>query len=70
MPFTMFGKTIKKEETVDFSEEAYESFSQELMSSYFGIACELIDSNIINISDLETAIDVGLLMNPPFSMMN
>jgi len=38
--------------------------------AYFGIACEIVDSGITNIGDLDMAIEVGLVMTPPFKMMN
>lgn len=60
----------KKGEKVEYSEETYEAVSHEVMSAYFGITCELVDSDITNISDLEMAIDLGLSMSPPFSLMN
>lgn len=60
----------KKGETVEYNDETREAVSREVMSVYFGISCELVDSGITNISDLEMAIDLGLSMNPPFSMMN
>jgi len=60
----------QKGEKVDYSNETYEVVSNEITAAYFGIVCEIIDSGITNISDLEMAIDIGLSMNPPFSMMN
>ena len=40
------------------------------MGAYFGMICEIVDSGISNIGDMELAMDVGLVLSPPFSMMN
>jgi enoyl-CoA hydratase/carnithine racemase len=34
------------------------------------MACEIVGSGITNISDLELGVDVGLVMAPPFGLMN
>jgi len=36
------------------------------MGAYFGIACEIVDSGITNVGDLDMAIEVGLVMTPSF----
>lgn len=63
-------ETPGKGETVDYRDEAYEGISKRVMGAYFGMACEILESGITNIGDFEMAIDVGLVMNPPFQMMN
>lgn len=60
----------KRGEIVEYNEETREVVSRKVMGAYFGVACELVDSGIVDISDLEMAIDLGLSMSPPFSMMN
>ena len=57
-------------ETVDYSPEIYDAVSNRLMGAYFGMVCEIIESGITNVSDLELALDVGLDMAPPFRLMN
>ena len=34
------------------------------------MVCEIVGSGITNISDIELALDVGLVMAPPFGLMN
>lgn len=63
-------ETPGKGETVEYSNEAFEGISKRVMGAYFGMACEIVESGITNIGDFEMAIDVGLVMNPPFQMMN
>ncbi len=63
-------ETPGKGETVEYSDELYEGISKRVMGAYFGMACEILESGITNIGDFEMAIDVGLVMDPPFQMMN
>ncbi len=63
-------ETPEKGETVEYSDELYEGISKRVMGAYFGMACEILESGITNIGDFEMAIDVGLVMDPPFQMMN
>ncbi len=62
--------TAGRGEKVEYSPETYEAVSNRVMGAYFGMICEIVDSGISNIGDLELAMDVGLVLNPPFSMMN
>lgn len=57
-------------ETVEYSQEVYEAISSRAMAAFFGIACEIVDSGITNIGDLDMAIENGLVMTPPFQLMN
>ena len=59
-----------KGEQVEYSKEVYEAISSRAMAAFFGIACEIVDSGITNIGDLDMAIEVGLVMTPPFRLMN
>jgi enoyl-CoA hydratase/3-hydroxyacyl-CoA dehydrogenase len=63
-------ETGARGETVDYSPQMYEAVSNQVMGAYFGMVCEIIESGITNVSDLEMALDVGLDMAPPFRMMN
>ncbi len=63
-------ETAAKGETVEYSPEMYEAVSNRVMGAYFGMACEIVDSGITNISDFELGVDVGLVMAPPFGLMN
>src|SRR4030043_369290 len=59
-----------KGETVEYSEEVYRAVSSRVMGAYFGIACEIVESGISNIGDLDLGVDAGLVMTPPYEMMN
>ena len=63
-------ETAPKGETVEYSKEVSEAISSRAMAAFFGIACEIVDSGITNIGDLDMAIEVGLVMTPPFKLMN
>jgi enoyl-CoA hydratase/3-hydroxyacyl-CoA dehydrogenase len=63
-------ETPARGETVEYSQDVYEAVSSRVMGAFFGIACEIVESGISNIGDVDLGIDVGLVMNPPFQMMN
>ena len=63
-------ETASRGEVVEYSPQVEEAVSKRVMGAYFGMVCEIVESGITNIGDLEMAIDVGLVMTPPFSMMN
>jgi enoyl-CoA hydratase/3-hydroxyacyl-CoA dehydrogenase len=63
-------ETAAKGETVEYSPETYGAVSNRVIGAYFGMVCEIVESGISNIGDLELAMDAGLVLNPPFSMMN
>ncbi len=63
-------ETAGKGEVVEYSPDVFEAVSNRIMGAYFGMACEIVESGITHISDLDLAMDVGLVMNPPFAMMN
>ena len=63
-------ETAGKGEVVQYTPEVQEAVSNRIMGAYFGMICEIVGSRITNIGDLEMALEVGLVMTPPFSMMN
>jgi len=63
-------ETAARGETVEYSQEVYEAVSSRIMGAFFGIACEIVESGISNIGDVDLGIENGLVMNPPFQMMN
>jgi enoyl-CoA hydratase/carnithine racemase len=63
-------ETAARGESVEYSQEVYEAISNRVMGAYFGIACEIVESGISNIGDLDLGVEVGLVMTPPFQMMN
>ena len=55
---------------MEYSQEVYEGISSRVMGAFFGIACEIVGSGISNIGDLDLGIENGLVMSPPFQLMN
>ncbi len=62
--------TPMRGEDVGYSENDFETVSNFLRGAFFGLVCEILDSGIANIADLEMAVENALVMNPPFQMMN
>src|SRR4030042_1733181 len=63
-------ETAARGEVVEYSPETYEAVLNRILGAYFGMICEIVDSGISNIGDMELAMDVGLVLSPPFSTMN
>jgi 3-hydroxyacyl-CoA dehydrogenase/enoyl-CoA hydratase/carnithine racemase len=63
-------ETAAKGERVEYSHEIYEAVSNRVLGAYFGMACEIVESGIVRLGDLELGVDVGLVMAPPFGLMN
>ncbi|MCX8118592.1 MAG: 3-hydroxyacyl-CoA dehydrogenase/enoyl-CoA hydratase family protein [Desulfobacterota bacterium] len=59
-----------KGEKVDYSPETYQAVVDRVTGAYIGMACEIVGSGITNISDLELGVEMGLVMTPPFTLMN
>jgi enoyl-CoA hydratase/3-hydroxyacyl-CoA dehydrogenase len=57
-------------ETVEYSPQVYEAVSDRITAAHFMIACEIVESAISNIGDVDLGVDVGLVMAPPFELMN
>jgi len=57
-------------EDVAYSENVFLEVSKAIKAAYFGLACEVLDSGIISIADLEMAVESSLVVKPPFQMMN
>jgi enoyl-CoA hydratase/3-hydroxyacyl-CoA dehydrogenase len=63
-------ETPARGESVEYGQEVYEAVSNRIMGAHFGIACEIVESGISNIGDIDLGVEVGLVMTPPFRMMN
>jgi len=63
-------ETAARGEVVAYSPQIEEAVSKRVIGAYFGMICEIVGSGVSNIGDLEMAMDVGLVLTPPFSMMN
>lgn len=62
--------TPKRGEHVEVSAEKRAMLIEALRGAYFGIVCEVLDSGISNVADMDMAIEIGLDMSPPFRLMN
>ena len=68
-----FGKpweTTFIPDEVAFNEKVFQEVSDKIKGAYFGLVCEILDSGISNVSDLEMAVESALVIKPPFQMMN
>ncbi len=59
-----------RDEKVEWTKEQERRISEAMLGAYFGLACEILESGITNIGDLEMAVELGLAMKPPFALMN
>lgn len=57
-------------ENIAYDKKTYDRVSFHLVAAYFGLATEILDSGISNIGDLEMGLEIGLVVRPPFAMMN
>ena len=57
-------------EKVEVPDDLRTAISEDLMGAYFGLCGEIIDADLATVSDLNMAVEVALVMKPPFSMMN
>ena len=68
-----FGKpweTTFVPDEVGFNEDVFQEVSDQIKGAYFGLVCEILDSGISTIGDLEMAVESALVIKPPFQMMN
>ncbi|MBI3272910.1 MAG: 3-hydroxyacyl-CoA dehydrogenase/enoyl-CoA hydratase family protein [Planctomycetes bacterium] len=63
-------ETAARGEAVVYDEATFAKVSAVLTGAYFGLATEVLDSGITNVADLEMAVELGLVMEPPFALMN
>lgn len=57
-------------ETVELGPDAERRIAEWMQGAYFGLAGQVLDSGIVSLSDLEMAIELGLVMRPPFGFAN
>ncbi len=74
MKETMAAKTpwdvAKRDEKVVLAPERETAIADFMLGAYFGLVGEILDSGIVSLSDLELAVETGLVIRPPFAMMN
>ena len=62
--------TPKRGEVVKYKDITYKAVADEIMGAYFGLVCNGLDLGITNIGDFEMALEIALVINPPFKMIN
>ena len=60
----------KRDEKIEVPPEQERKIADAMLGAYFGLAGEILDSGIITLADLELAVETGLAMRAPFSLMN
>ncbi len=63
-------KTSWRHEDVHYNESVYERVADSIKGAYFGLVCEILDSGIVTLGDLEMAVESSLVIKAPFQMMN
>jgi enoyl-CoA hydratase/3-hydroxyacyl-CoA dehydrogenase len=63
-------RTIEKGDTVSYSATMAETVSRQITGAFLGLACEVLESGIVNLGDLDVGVEIGLAMKPPFTLMN
>lgn len=61
---------VKRGEKVEVPDDKRVQIASRIQGAYFGIVCEILDSGITNVADLEMGVQTALVMAPPFAMMN
>jgi enoyl-CoA hydratase/3-hydroxyacyl-CoA dehydrogenase len=61
---------VQRGEKVDVPAGRARAIAERMQGAYFGLAAEILDSGIVSLSDLELAVEIGLVMKPPFASMN
>ncbi len=60
----------RRDEQVEVPPGQERKIADAMLGAYFGLAGEILDSGIITLADLELAVETGLAMHAPFSLMN
>lgn len=63
-------QTASKGEIIELNSEKEKMLVEEFQGAYFALACMILDLKISNVSDLNMACELSLVIRPPFSMMN
>jgi enoyl-CoA hydratase / 3-hydroxyacyl-CoA dehydrogenase len=60
----------RRDEAVELPLEQEQRIAELMQGAYFGLAGQILDSGIVTLSDLELALEIGLVIRPPFELMN
>ena len=61
---------VRRGEKVETPDDARGKIADRMLGTYFGICCEILDSGITNVADMEMGVQTALVMAPPFGRMN
>jgi enoyl-CoA hydratase/3-hydroxyacyl-CoA dehydrogenase len=61
---------VQRGEKVEVAAEAEGRIRDRILGAYFGIVTEILDAGISDVADLELGVQTGLVMAPPFALMN
>ena len=59
-----------RSDEVSYNESVFQKVTDLIRGVYFGLVCEILDSGIVDIADLEMAVESALVIKAPFQMMN
>ena len=59
-----------RSDEVSYNESVFQKVSDLIRGAYFGLVCEILDSGIADIADLEMAVESALVIKAPFQMMS
>lgn len=62
--------TAGKGEEIVVGEAEFQRIAEWMQGAYFALTSEILDKNLIDISDFDEALALGLAMKPAFSLMN
>jgi enoyl-CoA hydratase/3-hydroxyacyl-CoA dehydrogenase len=62
--------TAGKDEVVEVTPEKEKLVGDLLKGAFFGLCCEIADSGVSNVADLDMGVELGLVMKAPFRFMN
>jgi len=62
--------TAKRGEEVEVDAEKAKLLQDQFLGGYFALCSYIIDLGITNVNDLNMATEMGLVIHPPFSLMN
>lgn len=63
-------ETPGRGENVTWTDDQFRVVGDALRGCYFGLVCEILESGIASVADLELGVETALVMNAPFTMMN
>jgi 3-hydroxybutyryl-CoA dehydrogenase len=63
-------RTLEPDETVELPPALYERLASWMVGAYFAAVSELVDAQLVDLSALDEALDLGLGLTPAFGLMN